>query len=92
LGYAVKEGSDALHLIVEFAALHGGEAVERLYRDGESPAGAALVPDSGDYPVDKQHRKIARLATGTQGTCGGGTGEEQRTRLAAHHVGVEVGQ
>ena len=41
-----------LHLLVEPAAAHNGELIERLDRDIEYPAGAVLMPDPGDRPVD----------------------------------------
>ncbi len=76
LGFAFEEVPDALHLVVELAALRGGESVERLHRDVERPAGAALVPDSGDRPADEQHRKVSGLAAGDQRTFSGPAGEE----------------
>ncbi len=76
LGFAFEEVPNALHLVVELAALRGGESVERLHRDVECPAGAPLVPDPGDRPVDEQHRKVSGLATGGQRAFGGPAGEE----------------
>ena len=69
----------------------GGESVERLHRDVEFPAGAALVPDPSDCPADEQHRKVPGLAAGRQRAFGGPAREEQLARLAADRVGVEVG-
>ena len=76
LGFAIEEFPDALHLVVELAALRGSEPVERLHRDVDCPAGAALMPDPGDRPVDEQHRKVSGLASGGQRTFGGPAGEE----------------
>ncbi len=92
LGFAIEEFPDALHLVIELAALHGGELVERLHRDVEFPTGAALVPDPGDCPADEQHRKVSGLTARGQRAFGGPTREEQLARLAADRVGVEVGQ
>src|SRR5260370_13556248 len=92
VGFAIEEVPDALQLVVELAALRGGESVERLHSDVERPAGAALVPDPGDRPADEQHRKVSGLATGGQRAFGGPAGEEELARLAADRVGVEVGQ
>src|SRR2546421_8072075 len=91
VGFAFEEFPDALPLVVELAALRGGESVERLYCDVECPAGAALVPDPGDCPTDEQHRKVSGLAAGSQRAFGGSAREEQLARLAADRVGVEVG-
>ena len=81
VGVAFEEFPNALRLVVELAALRGGESVERLHRDVEFPAGAALVPDPSDCPADEQHRKVS-----------GPAGKEQLAWLAADRVGVEVGE
>src|SRR5262245_6343572 len=91
LGFAVEEFTDALYLVVERAALLGGEWVEGLHGDLDLPTGAALMPHASDCAVDQQHRKVASLAA-RQSTFGGPTGEEQLARVAADCVGVEVGQ
>jgi hypothetical protein len=89
LGLAFEEFPYAFHLVVELTALRCRKLAERLYRDVEFPAGAALVPDSGDYAVDEQHGKVACL-TPRQGALGGPAGEELRTWVAAYDVGVKV--
>src|SRR5262245_18271148 len=88
LGFAFEELPDALYLVVELAALRGGELVERLHRDVELPARAALVPDPGDYSMDEQHRKVPGLATG-EGAFGGPAGKEYLAWLAAGRISVE---
>jgi hypothetical protein len=90
LGFAFEDFADALHLVVELAALGGGEGVEGFYRDIDPSAGAALVPDAGDGAVDEKHGKVAGLAAG-QGAFSGAAGEEQLAGMAADDVGVEVG-
>ena len=49
------------------------------------------MPDPRHDAVDEQHRKVARLPAG-QGSFGRPRWEEQLTRVAAHRVGVEIGQ
>jgi hypothetical protein len=63
-GFAIEEFADALHLVVELAALRGGESIERFHHDVECPSGAALMPDPGNDPFDEQHREVSGLATG----------------------------
>jgi hypothetical protein len=90
-GVGLEELADALHLVVELAAVRGREPAERLHGDLELPARAALVPDSGDRSVDEEHGKVAGLATG-QCAVGGPAGIEQRAGMGADRVGVEVRQ
>src|SRR6266516_3778542 len=91
LGYAFEDLPDALRLVVELAVLRGGEFFQRLHRDRDLPAGAALVPDPGCHPVDEQHGEVSCLAAG-QRAFGGSAREDQLAWLAADRVGVEVGQ
>src|SRR5438094_2151695 len=92
LGLAFEEFPNAFHLIVEVAALRGGEVVEWLHCDVEFVARAAQVPDPGNCPVNEQHREVSRLTSGSQRTFGSPAGKEQLARLAADRVGIDVGQ
>ncbi|HEX6551794.1 MAG TPA: hypothetical protein VF026_03465 [Ktedonobacteraceae bacterium] len=91
LGLAFEEFPDAFHLLVEVAALRGGEIVECLHCDVEFSARAAHVPDPSHRPVDEQHREVSGLACGSQRAFGSPAGEEQLTGLAADRIGIEVG-
>jgi hypothetical protein len=53
LGRAFEERADAFNLVVERPALRGGEGMQRLDRDRDSPARTALMPDPGDDAVDQ---------------------------------------
>src|SRR5215472_10705454 len=71
-----EEFPDTFYLLVEAAALRGGEFVEWLHSDVEFSARAAQVPDTGNRPVDEQHREVSGLATGSQRAFGRPAGEE----------------
>ncbi len=79
-GRAVEELPDALHLVVELAALRGTEGSEQLHGDLDRAAGAALVPDPGDHPAHEQHRHVTCLTAGKR-ALGGHTGEDQLARI-----------
>src|SRR5262245_3522774 len=90
LGRAFKELPDPFHLLVKPATLCSGEYLQRLHRELDLPAGATLMPNPGDKPIDEQHRKVTGLAVG-QRTGGGPPWKELLARVAAHHIGIEVG-
>jgi hypothetical protein len=75
LGGSCQEFSDALHLEIELAALPRGQRLERLDRDGNLPAGTALVPHPARYPVDEQDREVPGLAIRGQRTLAGAVAE-----------------
>ena len=91
-GLSVEEGSHALYLPIEVAALFGSELIKRLHRDIKPAARAPLMPDSSDGSIDEEHRVVSRLPTRGQRALRGPPGKEQFARLAADGVGVEVGK
>src|SRR6266702_5206842 len=90
LGLALEEFPNAFYLLVEVAALRGGEVVEWLHCDVEFSARAAQVPDPGNHPVDEQHREVSGLATGSQCAFGSRPCRHQ-SRAAAVHYGMPLG-
>src|SRR5437588_72815 len=70
-GLSVEEGSHALHLPIEVAALFGSELLKRLHGDIKPATRAPLMPDSSDGSIDEEHRVVSRLpARGQRALCG----------------------
>src|SRR5579863_111268 len=89
---SAQEGSHALHLLIEVAALFGRELLKRLHRDIKPAASAPLMPNSSNGSLDEEHRIVSRLPTWSQSPLPGPPGKELFARLAADYVGVEVGK
>src|SRR5437764_13506867 len=91
-GVSVEEGSHALHLLIEVAALFDSEWIKRLHRDIKPAARAPLMPNSSNGSIDEEHRIVSCLPTWGQRPLCGPPGKEPFARLAADDVGVEVGK
>jgi hypothetical protein len=76
-------------LVVELAALPGGQLAQRFDGDGELAAGAPLVPDPADHAVDQQDRVVPGLARRGERAGGGRPRVQPLPGLGRDDVRVE---
>lgn len=84
-GLSVEEGSIALHLHIETAALSGCELLKRLHCDIKPTARAPLMPDPGNGSIDEEYRVVSRLPTGVSVRCAASPGKSSSRGWLGRH-------